>query len=247
MKRSVSAMAALVAVAFALPVYADGEYEEAPAPVEEAPPAEMAPPAEAPPVEEAVVAEPPAEDVVASEPPAEEPPAEEAPAEDAREPFRLYAGVDYAHLTLSLSDEAREAQFGGNNPDSDMYRLRVGARVLDAVALELQYGIADTQDDEAGKFEVGEYYGAFLVPTGALFDLIEVSVPVGYSVFTAERGAAETELDGVSYGLNLELPIAIGAEWLPDIRIGGGGLVYQAHTAARVWGYHFGIRADFKI
>lgn len=180
--------------------------------------------------------------------PTEEAAAEEAPAgEEPREPFYLYVGADYANVTLSLSDDAREAAFGGHNPRSDMYRLRVGTRLFGSIGLEAQYGLADTDDDEAGKYEVAAYYGAYLVPTGMLFDVVEISVPVGYSVFKAERGNATTELDGVSYGMNIEVPIAIGVEWLPEIRIGGGGLVYQAHDESRVYGYHAGLRADFKL
>lgn len=262
MKRSASAAAALLGVAFVLQMWtpdasADGMNEPPPAdtaaPEDTAAapepavtePAPVEATAEAAPAE--VVAEAPAEEAPVEEAPVEEAPVEEAASEDAGEPFYLYAGVDYAKVTLSISDEAREAQFGGRNPRSDFYRLRLGTRIFGAVGLEAQYGIADSKDDEDDKFETAAYYGAFIVPTGTLFDLFEIAVPVGYSVFKAEKGNATTELDGVSYGLNIEVPIPLGGDWLPELRLGGGGLVYQAHDDTRVYGYHFGVRADFKL
>ncbi|HSW12856.1 MAG TPA: hypothetical protein VLI06_08460 [Solimonas sp.] len=232
---------------------ADATAEAAPAeaaPAEEAAPADVA--AEAAPAEEAAVAEapveeaPPAEEVVAEEAPAEEAPAEETASEDSGEPFFLHVGVDMAEVDFSLSDEL-ETKFGSADLDSSMYRLRVGMRLLEAVGLELQYGLSDDDGTDAGTIEIGEYYGVFLVPTGSLFELIEVSTPIGYSFIKGERGSASHEFDGVSYGLQLELPITLDSEWLPDIRIGGGGQVYQASHESRVYGYHFGVRLDFKI
>ncbi|HEY0916412.1 MAG TPA: outer membrane beta-barrel protein, partial [Solimonas sp.] len=178
---------------------------------------------------------------------AEEAPAEETASEDSGEPFHFYLGVDKAEITLALSDDALETAFGSDELESSMYRIRAGMRLLDAVGLELQYGVADDKDDGAKKFEVGEYYGIFVVPTGSLFELVEISVPIGYSSMKAERGAASETFDGVSYGVNLEVPITLNSEWFPDIRIGGGGLVYRADRDSRVYGYHFGVRLDFKI
>lgn len=194
----------------------------------------------------------PAEEVPAEEAPVEEAAAEEAPAEetaseDSGEPFHFYLGVDKAEITLALSDTALETAFGGDELESSMYRIRAGMRLLEAVGLELHYGVADDKDDGAKTFEIGEYYGIFVVPTGSLFELIEISVPIGYSSMKAEKGAASETFDGVSYGVNLEVPITLNSEWFPDIRIGGGGLVYRADRDSRVYGYHFGVRLDFKI
>jgi hypothetical protein len=197
--------------------------------------------AEAAPAEEAPV------EAAAEEAPAEEAPAEETASEDSGEPFHFYLGVDKAEVTLALSDEALETAFGSDELESSLFRIRAGMRLLEAVGLELQYGVADDKDDEAKKFEVGEYYGIFVVPTGSLFELIEISVPIGYSSMKAEKGGASETFDGVSYGVNLEVPITLNSEWFPDIRIGGGGLVYRADRDSRVYGYHFGVRLDFKI
>ncbi|MDM4772264.1 hypothetical protein [Solimonas sp. SE-A11] len=189
----------------------------------------------------------PAEEAPVEEAASEEAPAEETASEDSGEPFHFYLGVDKAEITLALSDTALETAFGGDELESSMYRIRAGMRLLDAVGLELHYGVADDKDDGAKKFEIGEYYGIFVVPTGSLFELVEISVPIGYSSMKAERGAASETFDGVSYGVNLEVPITLNSEWFPDIRIGGGGLVYRADRDSRVYGYHFGVRLDFKI
>jgi len=215
---------------------ADASAESAPA---DAAAADLS--AEAAPAEEAPV------EAAAEEAPAEEAPAEETASEDSGEPFHFYLGVDKAEVTLALSDEALETAFGSDELDSSLFRIRAGMRLLEAVGLELQYGIADDKDDEANKFEVGEYYGIFVVPTGSLFELVEISVPIGYSSMKAEKGGASETFDGVSYGVNLEVPITLNSEWFPDIRIGGGGLVYRADRDSRVYGYHFGVRLDFKI
>lgn len=222
---------------------ADASAEAAPADASaEAAPADAAAAdlsAEAAPVEEAAA---PAEEA-----PAEEAPAEETASEDSGEPFEFYLGVDMAELKVALSDPALETAFGSDELKSSMYRIRAGMRLLEAVGIELHYGVADDKDDEPKKFEVGQYYGIFVVPTGSLFEVIEISVPIGYASVDAERGGASETFDGVSYGVNLEVPITLGSDWFPDIRIGGGGLVYRADKESRVYGYHFGVRLDFKI
>src|SRR3546814_8584097 len=54
--------------------------------------------------------------------------------------------------------------------------------------------------------------------------------------------------DAVSFGLNFEVPVFVNPDSrLPDIRIGGGGTVFYAENAARTYGFHAGIRFDFKI
>lgn len=211
------------------------------APAEEAPAADLA--AEAAPVEEAA----PAEDMAASEEaPAEEASSEEAASEDAGEPFHLYGGVDMAHLTLSLSEDALRAAYAGDDFESDFYRARIGTRIFGVIGLEAHFGQADSDGTESGEVEVGEYYGVYMVPTGTLFDVIEVSAPIGYSMLSLERGNTAEDFDGVSFGLNFEVPLFI-TEGGTGLRIGGGGTVYQADRKSRVYGYHAGLRFDFQL
>lgn len=172
---------------------------------------------------------------------------EEASAEDDGEPFYLYAGVDMVDVRVSFSDDALIAKFGDDKLNSSYYRLRVGTRLFEAIGIEAHYGLPDQDDSGERHFETGEYYGVFVVPTGVFLDMLEISAPVGYTLTKVERGGASEKFDAVSFGVNIELPITLDSEWLPDIRIGGGGTVYQAQNDARIYGYHFGIRLDFKL
>lgn len=235
------------------------------APVDETAAAEEAP------ADDAVSEEAGAEEMAAEEAPVEEVPVEETVAEDSYsesgsegsdsedgsseedssgddgEPFYLYAGVDMVEVRASFSDDALIAKFGDDKLNSSYYRLRVGTRLFEAIGVEAHYGLPDQDDSGERNFETGEYYGAFIVPTGVFLDVVEISAPVGYTLTKVERGGASEKFDAVSFGLNIEVPITLDSEWLPDIRIGGGGTVYQAKNDARIYGYHFGIRLDFKL
>jgi hypothetical protein len=203
--------------------------------------------AEEAPMEEAAAEEAVSEDSLAAEDGSAESGSEEAASEDDGEPFYLYAGVDMVEVRASFSDDALAAKFGGDKLNSSYYRLRVGTRLFDAIGVEAHYGIPDQDDSGEGNFETGEYYGAFLVPTGVFLDVVEISAPVGYTLTKVERGGASEKFDALSFGLNIEVPITLDSEWFPDIRIGGGGTVYQAKNDARIYGYHFGVRLDFKL
>lgn len=239
------------------------------APVDETAAAEEAPADET--VSEETGTEAGGEEMAAEEVPAEEVPVEETVAEDSYsesssegsdsedgsseeassgddgEPFYLYAGVDLVEVRASFSDDALIAKFGNDKLNSSYYRLRVGTRLFEAIGVEAHYGLPDQDDSGERNFETGEYYGAFIVPTGVFLDVVEISAPVGYTLTKVERGGASEKFDAVSFGLNIEVPITLDSEWLPDIRIGGGGTVYQAKNDARIYGYHFGIRLDFKL
>lgn len=215
------------------------------APAEEAP-MEDAAASEAAPVEEAA----PAEEVASEEAASEEAPAEETESEDAGTPFHLYGGIDMAHLTLSLSDPTLRGNgaggYGGDDFQSDFYRARIGTRIFEVIGLELHVGQADSDGTENGEVEVSQYYGVYAVPTGTLFDVIEVSAPIGYSMLSLQRGTTEEDFDGVSFGLNFEIPVFV-TEGGTGLRIGGGGTVYQADRKSRTYGYHAGIRLDFQL
>ena len=212
--------------------------------------------AEEVPAEEVVAEEAPVDETVAAdsysessseESYSEEGSSEETASEDDGEPLYLYAGVDMAEVRASFSDDALVAKFGGDKLNSSFYRLRVGTRLFEAIGIEAHYGLPDQDDSGQRNFETGEYYGVFVVPTGVFLDVVEISAPVGYTLTKVERGGASEKFDAVSFGMNIEVPITLNSEWLPDIRIGGGGTVYQAKNDARLYGYHFGIRLDFKL
>lgn len=208
--------------------------DEAEPVAEEAAPVEEAPPAE--PVEEEVAAETPVEE-------------EEAPAEpaDEGEPWILYGGLDRADIEVSFSDEALQTRFGCVDCGSRFWRARVGTRVFDFIGLEAHYGFPDEDGQSPGEVEVDSYMGFFAVPTGSFLDLVEISVPIGYSMMTLQRPGASEDFERIAFGMNIEVPIIIMKSWVPEIRVGGGGMVYQAENHARVYGWHMGLRLDFAL
>jgi hypothetical protein len=223
-------LAALV-LALAAPAYAQDE----PAEVIE-PPADEAAPADESPAEEA-----PAEDA-SSEAPAEEVASgEESSSGEPAEPWQLYFGADLVNTTLSLSVPPTDP---ANEFDSSMVRLRVGKRVLEAIGFELQYGI-DQADEDAGEVSTDTYYGAYLVPTATLFDVLELAFPIGYG--RSEYGDSGEALGSVAYGIDAEFPLRSIYDGLPDIRLTGGWMVYYQKSDARVYGANFGLRYDFKM
>jgi len=166
----------------------------------------------------------------------------------AREPLYLYGGVDYAFLTASLSKDSLKTALGGaDSYDSNFYRTRVGVRLLPFISVEGQYGIKASSSG-SDKADTQQMYGAYLVPTGVLFDLIEVSAPVGYSHVELQNSNGKAKFDAASFGLNVEIPVYVSSNpHIPDVRVGGGGTVYYAGTDARVYGFQAGVRLDFKL
>ena len=221
----------------AFPIFALAQDE--PAPVEETPPAEEVPAEpvaeEAPPVEEAVAEE---------SAPVEEAPVEEVPAEAAA-PYALYVGIAKDQATVSFADAGLQARFGGRRFDSSQLRLRAGMRLWDAIGVELQLG-SNSADTAKGEVELSGYKGLMFVPTGVVFDLLEVSGMLGYSEVEAERGAQSEKLAGTSYGFNVELPLRSFSESLPNLRLGAGGLVYNDRRSARAFSLNAGLRYDFN-
>ena len=177
---------------------------------------------------------------VSSEPAAEPPPP--------RKPFYVYAGADYAFLRTSLSKDSLKTALGGDEFDSDFYRVRVGTRLLRSIGIEAHFGVKNDDGKDPGKVETNQMYGVYLVPTGNLFRFLEVSAPVGYSHLRLENGNGKVDFDSLSFALNFEVPVYVNPDSrLPDVRIGGGGVVYYAEREARTYGYHAGLRLDFKI
>jgi hypothetical protein len=163
-----------------------------------------------------------------------------------REPWKLYGGLDYALPTLSLSDAALSAAFGRRELDSSMLRLRAGARFFNWIGVELQLGAGSGDAEAADEYEVASYGGLFFAPTGLLFDTLEVAALVGVTHFKAERGSASETFGGPAFGVNAELPLRRLAEGLPDIRLGGGYIVYDHNNRHRIYGAHAGLRYDFQ-
>lgn len=195
------------------------------------------------PVEEAVSVE---ETVEVTEEVAEES-TDSAAVEEESEPWQLYVGTDYVWTRARFSSDALKAEFGGDDFDSDMVRARVGVRLFESIGAELHLGAGtgNADDLEAGDYNTERFFGAYLVPTGVLFDLIEVGAAIGYANTKLETATASETLSGVSFGVNIEVPLY--ASEAVELRIGGGGTMFRAQNSAQISGYHAGIRVDFKL
>lgn len=187
--------------------------------------------------------EPPAEAAPEVEPAAEEAPAEEEPAEAAAdedgEGLKFYVGADVVDTTVS-----RSAPPSTPAPDADsaMLRMRLGARILEAVNLEVHYG-ADRSDQAAGEVTTDAYYGVYFVPTAKLYDWLELAFPLGYA--RSEFDDSGESLGSIAYGVDLEIPVKGLWDALPDLRLTGGAMVYYQKSDGRVYGLNTGLRYDF--
>lgn len=217
---------------------ADAALEAAPA---DASPADAVPAEEAAaPVEEAA----PAEDTASAEDSGGSSGGEEDTGD--AEGRKLYVGVDYDMTTVDINDGQVASALSGNRFDSDFYKLRLGTRLFEAVGLELNAGFP-ANNAGAEKLETQQFYALYLVPTGVLFELIEVSARIGYAYTELQGDAGSEDADGMSFGLGVELPLRGFGGSLPDLRIGVGGTVYQEDRDGRVYGFHGGLRYDFTL
>src|SRR5581483_718522 len=217
--------------------------EAAPATTEAAPASTEA--AAAAPTEAAPAAAEAAPSGTESTPTVEATPTESAPAEAApseRKPWIFYAGADYGSVKVSFSDNNGGADFSNR-----IWQARVGMRLTDAIGLEGHFAKGLKDDDTPNQPMLDMAYGVYLVPTGTLLDIVEFGFPLGFSWTKLKAGDASTTEDGVSYGMNVEFPLKLVWDALPDIRIGGGGMVYQQNNNARTYGWHAGVRFDFAI
>jgi hypothetical protein len=184
--------------------------------------------------------------------PAEAAAAEAAPAETAatgseRKPLDLYFGYDHVHVNTLISNQSLAAKFGADNPGSSFHQIRAGVRLFDVIGLEAHYGIKGDDGSKPGTVGIKNYAGIYFAPTGTVLETVEISALLGYARMDIERPGASISVHGSSYGVNLELPIRRLWEALPDVRLGGGVMVYHRDGDSRSYGSHFGARFDFKI
>lgn len=158
----------------------------------------------------------------------------------------FYVGVEYDMSKIDIDDGGTREALGRRRFESNFYKLRLGARIFEGVGLEVQAGFPDN-DAGARKLETKQFYAIYLVPTGVLFDLVEVSARVGYAYTELESQVGKDDADGASFGLAVELPLRHLGENMPNVRLGVGGTVYQEDREGRVYGWHGGIRYDFTL
>lgn len=158
----------------------------------------------------------------------------------------FYIGLEYDMTKVDINDSDTREALGRRKFESNFYKLRLGARIFEGVGLELHAGFPDN-DASSHKLETKQFYGLYLVPTGVLFDLVEVSARVGYAYTELKSELGKDDADGASFGLAVELPLRHFGEGMPNLRIGAGGTVYQEDRKGRVYGWHGGIRYDFTL
>ena len=119
-------------------------------------------------------------------------------AEEEDEPTQLDIGADYVWTTASFSNPGLKADFGGERFDSNMYRVRAGMRLFEKMGLEVHYGTGNTDEEdlEADEYSTEQFYGVYLVPTGVLFNVLEVGAAIGYAHTELARPGASEDLDG---------------------------------------------------
>lgn len=163
------------------------------------------------------------------------------------ESSKFYVGGDYVWTSVSFSKDSLAAAFGGEELDSNMYRVHAGMRLFEAVGLEAQIGFDGGSSDDPldGEYSTQQFYGVYLVPTGVLFDLIEIGGAIGYASTRLERGDVSETLSGASFGVNLDIPLFTSDSL--ELRVGGGATVFRAQNSARIHGYHAGVRVDFSL
>jgi hypothetical protein len=259
------------APADAAPAEAAADAAPAEAPAADAAATDAAPAAETPPADAAATESAPADAAASTDAPAadaaatdasaapaeasaEAAPAEETPPAEERKPWQLYAGYDYAQANFLASSPSspptpNEAnQFSNDSLHGSFHQVRAGLRVFDVIGIEAHYGIKAGSEDKPDSMAVKNNMGLYFVPTGTLFDTVEISALIGYASTKLEHGGKSLTLRGSSYGANLELPLRnLFGEWMPDIRLGGGFMVYHHDRESRVYGSHFGARWDFKV
>lgn len=250
---------AVLAMTFlALPVMAQDEAAEG----EEAPAADVAAPAEDASAESSSEDTSAAEAITGGDPAAEATTSEDSSSEDTStiaaddsssdedegggSGRTFYVGLEYDMTKIDIDDGGTREALGRRRFESNFYKLRLGARIFEGVGLEVQAGFPDN-DASSRKLETKQFYAIYLVPTGVLFDMVEVSARVGYAYTELESQVGKDDADGASFGLAVELPLRHFGESMPNLRLGLGGTVYQEDREGRVYGWHGGIRYDFTL
>jgi hypothetical protein len=158
----------------------------------------------------------------------------------------FYVGLDYDMTKIDINDKGTREALGRRRFESNFYKLRLGARIFDGVGLEFHAGFPDN-NASSRKLETKQFYALYLVPTGVLFDLVEISARLGYAYTELKSELGKDDADGPSFGIGVELPLRNFGEGMPNLRVGVGGTVYQEERDGRVFGWHGGIRYDFTL
>lgn len=188
--------------------------------------------------------------------------------------------ADYANTNVSFS-ETDSAALSNNDFKSDFVNVKLGLRPENFVGRgsfltfeahvgagvrdgdysgELGVPLEDANAQVSNDIETELYYGLFVVPHAVVFDMFELSFPVGYSrteyrkdfpADSTDDGNADavrtvdSSHNSVSFGGNIMMPLRLLMPNAPDIRLSLGGQVYHQSSELRTYGYNAGLRWDF--
>lgn len=158
--------------------------------------------------------------------------------------------ADYANTNVSFSD-TDNASLSNQDFKSDFVNLKLGLRPENFVGrgsfltFEAHVGMGIRDDEDPGDIETDLYYGLFVVPHAIVFDMFELSFPIGYARIEYNSGDDSESFDSVSFGGNVMLPLRLFMPNAPDIRLSVGGQVYHQSSELRTYGYNAGLRWDF--
>jgi hypothetical protein len=160
----------------------------------------------------------------------------------------FYVAIDRAEARIDLSDDGIEERFGTDELDGGFYRAHLGWRLIPGIAVEGLVGFAPDKAKAVDEFEMKNFYAAYIVPTGTVLDVLEISGRFGYSWSSAEAAnGADKSFSGVSYGVEFLFPIRVISKSLPNLRLTAGGTVFYQDRDARTMAWHYGLRYDFHL
>ena len=167
---------------------------------------------------------------------------------DEEENPNFYVAIDRAEAKIDLSSDGIEERFGTDELDGGFYRAHLGWRLIPGIAVEGLVGFAPDKAKAVDEFEMKNFYAAYIVPTGTVLDVLEISGRFGYSWSSAEAAnGADKSFSGVSYGVEFLFPIRVISKSLPNLRLTAGGTVFYQDRDARTMAWHYGLRYDFHL
>ncbi|MDB5970658.1 MAG: hypothetical protein JWQ90_3108 [Hydrocarboniphaga sp.] len=161
--------------------------------------------------------------------------------------LKLYFGAERVEATLDLSKQSLEDRYGDDKLQGGFYRGRVGLRLVPGIAIEGQGGFLPDDDKASNDVKFKHFYAAYLVTTGTVLDMVEISGRVGWAWIGAKNSGADESFNSVSYGVEAAFPLRVISESLPDIRFIAGATVFTQDSKQRSYGWSYGLRYDFNI
>src|SRR5579859_6562712 len=95
--------------------------------------------------------------------------------------YHFYVGADLQNPTLSVSDANSFHGIAVGDYYGKFWDVRAGYRLFKVIGIEGHYGFKDQDANRPDRFSTTGYWGVFAVPTANVFNLFELSFPVGWA------------------------------------------------------------------